>query len=197
MSIERFTDLEQPTQHIHLDEESPFLSNVHLGAVKALSAFMASSDNFNLHGIEVECHEEGIFATATNGHVLITLELDPEPVCGGRSTGRTFYSGESVKRFVESKGYTPMDREDSNFPDVRQAIPASFDEPGPAIGIDAKYMDSMLKALKALKLVGGKKSQPVKMQHNGAFSPMLFTVEHPKSDVVTAIWMVVMPMRLD
>lgn len=89
--------------------------------------------------------------TATNGHWLMQVVYsDPDA-----ADGVALYSLDTVKRYVKSKGFAPLDVSEDDprdFPDAAQVIPALVDERlSPTFGMSAQYMLAWAQSVKALK----------------------------------------------
>ena len=196
-AADRYLSTDRPNLHHKRDVWS--LENNFLPALKALSACMCADPDSRLHAVSIEVTGGGIaYLSASNGHVLLTLEIMlPNPGEVDTAT-RTTFTGQSIKRFISTKGYAPLDvcEFPNDYPDVRQVVPKEFSEAHPRIGINANYIDTLSKVLRAFSLVGKTRMTPVAMQHNGPMSPMLFSFDSD-SDPVIAGSLTVMPIRLD
>jgi hypothetical protein len=155
----------------------------------------------NSEGTMLESH---LFATATNGHIALTVETRI-PHCDPCSF---LVSGESARDFVRSKGYSALLPSYDEFPDVRQVIPTKFgpsdlDMSGntPRVGFSGLYLTAMGKILTALKMNRAGIGSAVAMRHNGPLSPVLFESDFaPESGDPASIRgfaLVVMPVRLN
>tara|TARA_R110002020_G_scaffold467205_1_gene690603 strand:- start:70 stop:696 length:627 start_codon:yes stop_codon:yes gene_type:complete len=177
--------------------------------VQAIKACLVAADKptsirTGLRDIHFEIHGSQLFATATNGHIALTVEATV-PHCDPCSF---LVSGESARDFVRSKGYSALLPSYDEFPDVRQVIPTKFgpsdlDMNGntPRVGFAGVYLAAMGKILTALKLNRGGIEGGVSMRHNGPLSPVLFETDFmPESGDIASIRgfsLVVMPIRLN
>ena len=163
---------------------------------KALNECIGGKDRPMLDSVFIEMHEDATFLISTNGHVLLCVETGPIHNTEGEC--HMLLAGASVKEFVDSKGHAVLVRSDSgyDFPDVRQVFPQGFEKPSSYIGFSAKYLDSLNKILKALKLSGRGKTTPITLQHNDALAPAVFSFDG-EGEVFKSASMIVMPVRLD
>lgn len=189
----RFTSQDAPAC---THETSAVFGPEHLPVFKALALCMGGKDRPTLDLVNCENRQDGVFLTATNGHLLLTVEL-----AGQEWMDTVSFTGQSVKDFVSSKGHSPLAIDETyDFPDVRQVIPCflppEYGEPNNRLGLNATYVDVMAKVLKALKCTGKSKYQAVTMQHNGPLSPMLFSWDGDDELFVGASF-ILMPIRLD
>lgn len=196
----RFTSVsERPGWNARFTTGTDPFGKAHVNVFKALTACMAGPDRLSLNSVYAEVRDEDtIFLSTTNGHVLLTIECN---LLEHGLPANTYlcYTGESVKAFIDSKGYTPLVSTDSavDYPDVRQVIPSTFDKPHPRMGMNANYIDTLAKVLKLLGLVGKNKQRAVVMQHNGPLSPMQFTFDNDDREVIRGASFILMPMRID
>ena len=149
-----------------------------------------------LDSVFIEVHDDATFLISTNGHVLLCIETGP--IDNDEGECHILLEGASVKQFVDSKGHAELVRSDSgyDFPDVRQVFPQGFDKPSSYIGFSAKYLDSLNKILKALKLSGRGKTTPITLQHNDALAPAVFSFDGD-DEVFRSASLIIMPVRLD
>jgi len=176
----------------------------HLPIFKALNECMGGKDRPMLDSVFIEIHNDATFLVSTNGHVLLCIETNPinNPEGDWRKHDEChmLLAGASVKEFVDSKGHAELVRSDSgyDFPEVRQVFPQGFDiENGSSyIGFSAKYLDSLNKVLKALKVSGRRKTTPITLQHNDALAPAVFSFDGD-DELFKSASMIVMPVRLD
>jgi hypothetical protein len=194
-AAERYLTTTLPDLHFN---RSPWqMDDDFIPAFKALSACLPRDPDSRLHAVSIEITGGGLaYLSATNGHLLLTLEVMLPSAPEG--TTRTAFTGNSVKKFVTTKGYSPLEvcEFPDDFPPVRNVIPKEFGEAHNRIGISANYIDTLTKVLKAFRLISKTKMTPVTMQHNGVLSPMLFSFESDSNPVVAGT-LTVMPMRLD
>ena len=198
-TAERFTELStRPDPNPNFVEGTDPFGKAHVNVFKALVSCMAGPDRYMLNSVYAEVRDEDtIFLSTTNGHVLLTIECNLLAHGLPENTYLCF-SAESVKAFIDSKGYTPLESAHAgDYPDIRQVIPSSFDAPHQRIGLNANYIDTLAKVLKALGQVGKSRQRAVTMQHNGPMSPMLFTFENDDREVIRGASFVLMPIRLD
>jgi len=199
-TAQRFTaQTERPGWNTNFVEGTDPFGKAHVNVFKALTSCMSDPGNYSLNSVYAEVRDEDtIFLSTTNGHVLLTVECNLLEH-GLPENTYTCFTAESVKAFIDSKGYTPLvsTSDAVDYPDIRQVIPSSFDEPHQRIGLNANYIDTLAKVLKALGQVGKGKQRAVAMQHNGPLSPMLFTFENDDKEVIRGASFILMPIRLD
>ena len=199
-TAERFTALStRPNWNPDLEKREDPFGKAHVNVFKALAACMAGPDRYALNSVYAEVRDsDTIFLSTTNGHVMLTVECNLLMHGQPENTYQCF-TAESVKAFIDSKGYAPLapTSDAVDYPDIRQVIPSSFDEPHKRMGLNANYIDTLAKVLKSLGQVGKSKQRAVTMQHNGPLSPMLFTFENDDREVVRGASFILMPMRLD
>lgn len=162
-----------------------------------------------LHGIYFEVSDERtVFLSATNGHCLIVVELgEPSLARIGMEGMAGLICGESVRDHIKSKGFTPLQLSDAEYPDVRTVVPDMLDKldwwkagtPPPLLGLNGKYVDLFGRVLRHLGRT--KMNSPIVMHQTGPLSPMLFTHEaDPDNKSVPGfkgMIFLLMPMRLD
>ena len=199
-TAQRFTEqTERPGWNPNFVEGTDPFGKAHVNVFKALVSCMAGSDRYSINNVYAEIRDEDTaFLSTTNGHVLLTIECN---LLAHGLPNNTYlcFTAESVKAFIDSKGYTPLASTDDavDYPDIRQAIPSSFDEPHQKMGMNANYIAVLAKVLKALGQVGKSKQRAVTMQHNGPMSPLLFTFENDDREVIRGASFILMPMRLN
>ena len=180
----------------------PSFGPEHLPMFKALNECMGGKDKPMLDSVFIEIHNDATFLVSTNGHVLLCIETNPinNPEGDWRKHDEChiLLEGASVNQFVDSKGHAELVRSDSgyDFPDVRQVFPQGFDKPSSCIGFSAKYLDSLNKVLKALKLSGRGKTTPITLQHSDPLAPAVFSFDGDDK-LFRSASLIIMPVRLN
>ena len=167
-----------------------------INIAKALLAVIKTNNgNLNLDRVQVSAGSLDhpgpgrlIRYVATNGHVLLVVELEEDNV----SEGTEDYSLADLKEYVASKGYSTLtDRsaDYGDFPDWEQCMPSTT-SPVETIGLSVKYL-KMLADIGRFLQVG----DTWKVSLDGPLSPTMW--EPQDLGDFTRVSFIIMPIRLD
>tara|TARA_R110000824_G_scaffold375880_1_gene566859 strand:+ start:4697 stop:5332 length:636 start_codon:yes stop_codon:yes gene_type:complete len=176
---------------------------------KALHAFTSKDkDRPVLAQVELEFHEREIYATATDGHSLLTVCLEAEHLLREHPV-RFTVTAESVKAFVDTRAFAPLDSPSKAeaFPPVRQVFPSAYTRRlaaagiGQPVGLCPFLFKRAATALMHLGLTGGRANVvEAEIEFGDPLSPVTISVDDflgsKFEGVVRGAVIVLMPKRL-